>query len=125
VFNNPEQLAKLNAIVHPAVHRLQELMARELLAADPQSMIVVEAAILIENGSYKNYDRIVLVSCSEQQQIERALARGAMTLEEIRARLNRQLPLPEKRKFADYIIDTSGAKEDTIRQTGEVYRSMR
>ena len=87
-------------------------------------MIVVEAAILIETGTYKNYDRLILVTCEEQQQIERALSRGGVTLEDVQARLSRQLPLEVKRKFADYVIDTSGSKEDTVRQTRAVYEAL-
>ena len=124
VFNDPDQLARLNAIVHPAVHRLQESMVREIRAGDPQAIIVVEAAILIETGTYKNYDRIILVICGEEQQIERAMSRGGITLEDVQARLRRQLPLAEKRKFADFVIDTSGTKEETIRQTRDVYQSL-
>ena len=125
VFGNPERLAKLNAIVHPAVHRLQTAMEREFLAADPQGVIVVEAAILIETGTYKNYDRIILVICSEQQQIERSMSRDGVTEQEARARLSRQLPLEEKRKFAHYVIDASGSKEETARQTRAVYNELR
>lgn len=124
VFGHPERLEKLNAIVHPAVHRLQLALEQEILDADPQAVIVVEAAILIETGGYKNYDRIILVTCDEQQQIERAASRDGSTPEDVQARLSRQLPLEEKRKFADYIIDTSGTKEDTIRQTQAVYLSL-
>jgi dephospho-CoA kinase len=124
VFGNPAKLDALNAIVHPAVHRLQESLEREFLARDPQGIIVVEAAILIETGTYKNYDRIILVTCREEQQIERALSRGGVTLPDVQARLSRQLPLEEKRKFADYVIDTSGSKEDTARQTGEVWKEL-
>lgn len=124
VFGNPQRLEKLNAIVHPAVYRLQRRMESEILAADPHAIIVVEAAILIELGTYKNYDRIILVTCDRQQQIERALERG-ITAEDVEARLSRQLPLDTKRKFADYIIDTSGDKQDTLRQTRAVYQSLR
>jgi dephospho-CoA kinase len=122
-FGDAQRLEKLNAIVHPAVQRLQLTMEREILAADPHAVIVVEAAILIENGSYRNYDRIILVTCDEAQQIERALERG-VGMEDVKARLSRQLPLATKRKFADYIIDTSGTKEDTVRQTREAYKKL-
>jgi len=64
------------------------------------------------------------VVCEERQQIERAMARGA-TRPEAMARLASQMPLDEKRKYADYVIDTSGAKEETLRQTREVYDSLR
>jgi dephospho-CoA kinase len=124
VFGNRERLDKLNAIVHPAVHRLQNSMEQKIRAEDPQALVVVEAAILIEIGSYKNYDRIILVTCTEQQQIERAMSREGVTLEDVKARLSRQLPLDEKRQFADYLIDTSGTKEHTIRQTEEVYGKL-
>jgi len=124
VFGDPERLARLNAIVHPAVHRLQEAMTRDFLADDPQGLVVYEAAILIETGGYKNFDRIILVTCTEQQQIERAMARDGLSREEVRARLSRQLPLEEKRKFAHYVIDTSGTKQDTVRQTRAVYDAL-
>ncbi len=124
VFGDSERLKVLNAIVHPAVQRLQQAMENGILASDPDAIVVVEAAILIEIGTYKNYDRIILVTCDEQQQIERATSRDGVTLEDVKARLNRQLPVETKRKFADYIIDTSGTKEDTIRQTHDVFERL-
>jgi dephospho-CoA kinase len=120
VFGNPEQLARLNAIVHPAVHRLQQALEHQVHGG----IIVYEAAILIETGAYKDYDRIILVTCSERQQIERAMSRDGLTREEVQARLDRQLPLEAKRKLADYVIDTSGTKEDTVRQTRDVYHAL-
>jgi dephospho-CoA kinase len=124
VFGSPQRLAKLNSIVHPAVHRLQQAMERDFRATDPEGIIVYEAAILIETGAYKDYDRIILVTSTEEQQIERALSRGGVTREDVQARLDRQLPLEAKRQFADYVIDTSGSKEDTIRQTKAVYKEL-
>ena len=93
-------------------------------AVDPNAIVVVEAAIHIETGGYKRFDRLILVVCEERQQIERAMARGA-TREEAMARLASQMSLSEKRKYADYVIDTSGEKEETLRQTREVYNSLR
>jgi dephospho-CoA kinase len=124
VFGNPALLEKLNAIVHPAVYRLQQSIEREILAADPRAIIVVEAAILIETGTYKNYDRIIVVSCSEEQQIERATSREGLSREDVQARISRQLPLEEKKKFADFVIDTSGSKEDTALQTRDVFEKL-
>jgi dephospho-CoA kinase len=124
VFGNSDRLAILNSFVHPAVYRLQAHLEKQILDADPRAIIVVEAAILIETGTYKNYDRIILVTCTEDQQMERALSRGGLTREDVQARLSRQLPLDVKRRHADFIIDTSGAKEDTIRQTRDVYEKL-
>jgi dephospho-CoA kinase len=80
---------------------------------------------LIETGSYKRFDRLIVVSCREDQQVERAMRRDGVTEAEVRARLSRQMPLAEKRKLAAFVIDTSGEKQDTIRQTCAVYAELR
>jgi dephospho-CoA kinase len=121
VFSNPERLAALNAIVHPAVDALR----RELMASLPDGITIYTAAILIEIGTYKNFDCLIVAYCTRDQQIERAMQRPGATIEDVTARLDRQMPLDEKRKYADYVIDTTGTKEDTIRQSTEVYRCLR
>ena len=125
VFGDAEALARLNRLVHPAVQRREEQLMAEFRAREPQGIAVVEAAILIENGRYKSFDRLILVTCSEEQQVARAIHRGGLDEAEVRARLSRQMPLAEKRKFADFVIDTSGAKQETLRQTRAVYETLR
>ena len=125
VFGDAEALARLNRLVHPAVQRREEQLMAEFRAREPQGIAVVEAAILIENGRYKNFDHLILVTCSEEQQVARAIHRGGLDEAEVRARLSRQMPLAEKRKFADFVIDTSGAKQETLRQTRAVYETLR
>jgi dephospho-CoA kinase len=124
-FGNGSRLERLNALVHPPVVRREEEMIAQFAARDPHGIAVVEAAILIETGSYKRFDRMILVTCSEEQQRERALRREGAAESDVAARLSRQMPLAEKRKFADFVIDTSGTKEDTLRQTRGVYESLR
>jgi dephospho-CoA kinase len=125
VFGDPDRLALLNSIVHPPVIRREAELIARAEAADPNGIAVVEAAILIETGSYQRFAKIILVVCTEEQQIQRAMKRDGVGREEVVARLRRQMPLEEKRKFADYVIDTSGEKENTLRQTREVYESLR
>jgi dephospho-CoA kinase len=125
VFSRPERLELLNSFVHPVVIRRQEQLIAEAGAADPGGIVVVEAAILIETGHWRRYDRLILAVCSVEAQVERAMKRDGLTREEVLARLARQMPLDEKRKYAHYVIDTSGAREDTYRQTLEVYHSLR
>jgi dephospho-CoA kinase len=121
VFSHPERLAALNAIVHPAVDQRKQ----EILASFPDGIAVYAAAILIEIGTYKNYNCLILAYCTREQQIERAMNRPGATMEDVLARLARQIPLEEKRMYADYIIDTSGTKEDTLRQTAQVFDRLR
>jgi len=125
VFSDPEQLEKLNTIVHPAVRARAARQFQEFGARDPHGVVIYVAAILIESGAYKEVDKIVVVSCTREQQIERAIDRPGATEAGVLARLERQMPLEKKREFADYIIDTSGDKEDTLRQTEIVYEDLR
>jgi dephospho-CoA kinase len=124
VFDRPERLEKLNGLVHPAVVRREEEALKAFEASDPGGIAVVAAAILIETGSYRRFDKIVLAVARPEQQVERAMDRG-LSREKALARIARQMPLEEKRKFADYVIDTSGGKGDTLRQVNEVYRALR
>jgi dephospho-CoA kinase len=125
VFDQPDMLEKLNRLVHPAVRAREDQMMAEIARADPKGIVVVAAAILVETGSYKRYDKLIVVVCTAEQQLERALKRGPYTREEILARLSRQLPLEEKVRLADYVIDTSGSKEHALEQVRAVYSSLR
>jgi dephospho-CoA kinase len=125
VFGAPERLAALNRLVHPPVFRREDELMAEFAAREPHGIAVVEAAILIETGSYRRYDRVLLVTCREDQQVERALRREGASENDVRARLSRQMSLEEKRKYADFVIDTSGEKEETVRQTCAVFEELR
>jgi dephospho-CoA kinase len=125
VWDRPERLATLNSIVHPAVIAREEGIIAKIAPTDPVAIVVVESAILVETGSYRRFDRLIVVVCTVEQQVERAMKRGAYSKEEVLARLSRQLPLEDKVRVADYVIDTSGAKEHTLEQVKSVYESLR
>jgi dephospho-CoA kinase len=125
VFNNPERREKLNARVHPPVRARARKLMETFAQREPDGIAVSEAAILIETGSYRNYDRLIVATCGEQQQIERAMERDHLSREEVLARLRRQMPLQEKVKYADYVIDTSGDKQRTLDQTRAVFEELR
>jgi dephospho-CoA kinase len=125
VFGNPERLAVLNSLVHPPVQRREEEWLAGVAAVDPLGIAVVEAAILIETGSYKRFDKMIVVACDEDQQVQRAMKRDGLGRNEVLARLSRQMSLSEKLKFADFVINTSGTKEETLRQVRTVYETLR
>lgn len=125
VFGSPDRLARLNSLVHPPVLHREEQMIGDFAEHDPDGIAVVEAAIIIETGSYQRFDRLILVTCTEDQQVERAMRREGASEGDVRARISRQMAFDAKRKFADFVIDTSGSKEETIRQTRAVYESLR
>jgi dephospho-CoA kinase len=125
VFGNPEQLAKLNGLVHPAIKGRAKAIAEGFAAAHPDGIVVTEAAILIETGSYKEYDRLIVAVCRPEQQIERAIARGGLGRAEAQERISRQMPIAEKAAYADFVIDTSGTEESTREQARAVYAQLR
>jgi dephospho-CoA kinase len=124
VFGKPDLLAKLSSLVHPPVAQRQARAIAEIAQANPAAIVVVEAAILVETGSYKKFDKLIVVVCTPEQQMERAMKRGAYTREEVLARLSRQLPLEDKLRVADYVIDTSGTKENTLEQVRTLFGSL-
>ena len=125
VFHDPERLGKLNALVHPLVHARKRQLEAEFSRQHPDGIAVTEAAILVETGSYRDYDKLIVAACRPEQQIERAMSRDHLMREEVLDRMRRQMPLEEKVKYADYVIDTSGPKEETLAQTRAVYESLR
>jgi dephospho-CoA kinase len=124
VFNDPDQLEVLNSIVHPAVHDLAEQRFAEIAGQDADAIIVYAAAILVETGAYQEFPKLIVVACSRENQIERALQRPGATEADVLARIDRQLPLKFKLEFADYVIGTDGTLAETLRQTRMVYESL-
>lgn len=125
VFDKPERLAVLNSFVHPPVVRREQVLMDEFARRQPSGIAVVEAAILVETGGHKKYDRLIVAACDEQQQLDRAIQRDGFTREEALARLRRQVPLTEKVRLADFVIDTSGTLEHTLEQTAKVCQALR
>ncbi|MFZ0638491.1 MAG: dephospho-CoA kinase [Candidatus Acidiferrales bacterium] len=119
VFGDPQKLTRLNALTHPPV--LKEI-ARQLAGIaqkDNSSIAVVVAALHIETGYYKTFDRLAVAWCTREQQIARLLNRG-LTREQAERRIASQMPLDEKRLLADDVIDCSRTIEDTRRQVAEM-----
>lgn len=124
VFNSPELLKKLNGFVHPAVIRLEEEMLKDFANRNPHGIAVIEAAILIETGRHLAFDRLILTACDEETQIARGMKRDHLTREQVLARLSAQLPLEEKKRHADYVVDSSGPKEETVLQVEKIFREL-
>jgi dephospho-CoA kinase len=124
VFENPQLLDKLNSLIHPPVIRLEEQSLENFRDLDPHGIAVIEAAILIEVGRHLMFDRLIVTACSKETQIARGMKRDHITREEVLARLARQLPLEEKKRYAHYVVDTNGPKEETTRQVQRIFEEL-
>jgi dephospho-CoA kinase len=125
VFKSPDLLQQLNAIVHPAVFRLEEQALIGFESQNPRGIAIIEAAILIETGRYKHFHKLIVTSCAPETQIARAMERDHITREEALTRLARQLPDAERVRFADYIVDTNADRTETIKQIREIFVQLR
>jgi dephospho-CoA kinase len=125
----PARVEELNRIVHPAVLRSQEEWMNEIGRHDPHAVAMVEAALILEAGAAKQFDRLIVVKCSEEQRIARFAARQKLNLEaarkEVTRRMAAQLPEAEKVKAADYVIDNSATLDQTRTQVREVWQHLR
>jgi dephospho-CoA kinase len=125
VFSDQNQLAKLNSIVHPRVFAAQERWFAEVEARDSQAIVVVDAALMIETLSFRRYDKVIVVHCREDIQLQRLMARNKFSREEAVARISAQMASAEKLKYADYAIDTSNGFEETRKQVDSLYSELR
>ena len=123
------RVQELNQIVHPAVIRRQEEWIAEVGRRDPHAIAMVEAALILEAKMEKGFDRLVVVTCRPEQRIERWARRLKVDLEtargEVTRRMAAQLSDEEKIKAADYVIDNSGALDETERQVKKIYVELR
>ena len=121
VFNDAEKRQLLNSIVHPLVIESQDDWLMNIERENPDSIAMVDAALMIESGGYKRFDKVIVVWCDAETQIQRLMNRNNLNREAAIQRINAQMPQDEKKKYADYLIDTSNGFEDTRRQTIEIY----
>jgi dephospho-CoA kinase len=125
VFADSDQRSALNAILHPYIIAQQDLRLRAWEAAEPDGIAVVDAALMIESGGYKRFDKLIVVHCRADVQLERVMARNNLSREEAKRRIAAQMPQEEKKKFANYLIDTSDGFEVARTITVEVYGKLR
>jgi dephospho-CoA kinase len=122
VFASEEKRRFLEGIVHPAIRcAIAGKIAEKEKISD---IVIVEAALMIETGGYRDYDRLIVVACSPDVQLARLTARDGLTEDEAKARIASQMPMEEKIRFADYVIDTSGTPESTLKQVDAVHRKL-
>ncbi len=125
VFANPAARADLEAIVHPVVYRGIRQWFDDLESRGPGATVAVASIpLLYETRREDDFDQVVVAACTHQQQIDRLMARDALSLADARARLASQWPIEEKARLADYVIDTSGTFEETDRQVEAVWQKL-
>jgi len=124
VFEDSQKRGVLNSILHPLIIAQQDARLRGWETEHPNGIAVVDAALMIESGGYKRFDKLIVVHCRPAVQLERVMARNNLSRDEATSRINAQMSQDEKKQFADYLIDTSDGFEPTRKRTEEVYGAL-
>jgi dephospho-CoA kinase len=125
IFGDSEKRLRLNAILHPLIMSAQDEQMRLWEEQDPEGIGIIDAALMIESGGYKRFDRLVVVHCRPEVQIERLMKRNNLSRTEAEQRISAQMPQEEKMRYADFLIDTSEDYETTRARTVEVFRKLK
>ena len=125
VFPDQRKRELLNSILHPFIIARQDELLQEWEKQDPSGIGVIDAALMIESGGYKRFDKLIVVHCRPEVQLERLMSRDGLTEAEAQQRIAAQMPQEEKCKFADYLIDTSDGFAATRVRTEEVFKQLR
>lgn len=124
VFSDKQQLAKLNQIVHPKVFQEDEGITSEIRSRDPGALVIKDIPLLFEVTPHVIVDEVIVVCASERIQLRRLEEKG-MNRKEAQRRIESQLPLEEKIKSADFVVNNDGPLEETRRQVEEIYSLLR
>jgi len=124
IFANPERRRRLEAITHPAIRDRFVVRLGELADKGFVGIVIYDAAVLIESGNHKNLDRLVVVITDDATQMVRLHGRDGTDEAENQRKIASQMPLAEKAKLADYVIDNSGSREATAEQVRRVYAAL-
>ena len=122
VFSNPEIRKRLEQITHPRIRKKIEAEISAIKAKNPKAVIVVDAALLIEGGLYKKMDKVIVVYADEKTQIKRLTERDGFTIKDAKNRLSAQMPLTEKRRYADFVIEN--VEEKSKKEIQEEVRAI-
>jgi dephospho-CoA kinase len=124
VFSDEEKRRLLNSILHPFIIAAQDDQIRRWETEDSGGIAVVDAALMIESGGYRRFDKLIVVHCRPQVQLDRLISRDGLSPDEAARRIGAQMSQEEKMKYADCVIDTSEGFESARAQTEAVFRQL-
>jgi len=124
VFQNPTEKMKLEAILHPRVFEYEKSEFHRISEIDPHALVIIDAALLIESGNFRKVDKVLVVACEEETRIGRVLAKKKFSREDIERRLKNQMPLCDKMKHADHVLQNDGSLDHLREQVDEIYKKL-
>ena len=125
VFADETKRQLLNSIVHPLVIEKQDNWLKQIENEKTEAICIIDAALMIESGGYKRFDKLIVVWCDSDIQLERLMLRNNLSAADAAKRINSQMPQAEKKNYADFLIDTSDGFESAKRQTIKIFNQLK
>jgi dephospho-CoA kinase len=125
LFEDPDKRNFINSFIHPRVAKERNNILADLEESEVYDFFIYESALLVESGIYKDFDKIIVVYTSQEEQIRRLMERDGISQEDAETRIKAQFPLSEKLKVAHYTIDTTGSFESARAKTLETFHLMK
>lgn len=125
VFADEAKRLQLNSILHPFIITQQDEIIRQWERETPDGIVVVDAALMIESGGSRRFDKLIVVHCDADVQLHRLMSRDGVSREEAERRIRAQMPQEEKKKYADLLVDTSEGFDSARKQTEAVWHRLR
>ncbi|MBK3332004.1 dephospho-CoA kinase [Persephonella atlantica] len=124
IFDDEKKRKELEGILHPLVFREIERFFEKVREKDPKAVVVAEVPLMIETGSYKNYDMVIVVYAPEDIQLQRLIKKG-LSKEEAKKRIKAQMPIDEKIRYADIVIENTGSLKELEKEVKEIYEILK
>lgn len=125
VFSDAKKRGRLNEIIHPLVIATQDEWLKGKEIENPNGLAIIDAALMIESGGYKRFDKIIVVWCRDDIQLDRLMKRNGLSEEAARARIVAQMSQDEKKSHADFLIDTSDGFDVTREQVVALFGKLK
>lgn len=125
VFEDEHKKKLLEKILHPKVFAEEEKTYDRIRQNDPQAIVIVDAALLIESGNFKQMDQVIVITCDRETQIQRAMKRGNFSREDVESRIQSQMNQEEKIKYADHVLDNSGTLQQLKEDIGNLFVKLK
>jgi len=125
VFADAKQRKLLNQMLHPRIRKEMDRRVKEIGQRDPEAIVVIDAPLLVELGNHRRMDKLIVVTSTRTQQLERLKDRDGANRGEALKIVSCQMPLEEKLKFADFVIRNEGSLEEMKRKAREVFKELR
>ncbi|MGE4496568.1 MAG: dephospho-CoA kinase [Deferribacterales bacterium] len=121
VFNDDAARKRLEEIVHPAILKTESRLVGEIKGKDDRAIILTQAALCVETGAYTRFDGLIVVYCEPEEQLRRLMSRDNISREEAEKIIRTQMPIDEKLKYADFVVNNSGTSEETEKDVKRVF----